>query len=232
VKAELDGAYGTRAQRAADVSMNPAIQKEFDDLNARNGELENQLNLLRKGHEAKDVDSVQLQNKVSALQRELKETIEEYEVMTKQSLEDEKERERLEENVDAVQRRCEELENQLNEERVKSLGSKVSSPTETTSTMVLRNEFRKMMRDTRAENLKVLKVIFSSSCADRRSDSPPGRTRRTTTAGRHHQELKERLAKLGQLGVSKTGAGDTERTGSDCLKNTFTTIMISTAIEG
>ncbi|KAJ9613892.1 hypothetical protein H2200_002028 [Cladophialophora chaetospira] len=110
-----------------------------------------------RAQRAADVDNVQLQNKVTALQRELKETIEEYEVMTKQSIDDEKERERLEENVDAIQRRCEELENQLNEERVKSLGSRVSSPTETTSTMVLRNEFRKMMRDTRAENLKVLK---------------------------------------------------------------------------
>ncbi|KIW63462.1 hypothetical protein PV04_10298 [Phialophora macrospora] len=158
VKAELDGAYGTRAQRAADVSMNPAVQKEFDALNARNNELETQLGLLRKEHEAKDMDIVQLQNKVAALQTELRETIGEYEAMTKQSIEDEKERERLEENVDAIQRRCEELENQLNEERVKSLGLGVSSPTDTTSTMVLRNEFRKMMRDTRAENLKILKA--------------------------------------------------------------------------
>jgi chromosome segregation ATPase len=171
VKAELDGAYGTRAQRAADVSMNPAVQKELDVLNARNAELEGQLGLLKKEREDKDVDSVQLQNKVTALQRELKETIEEYEVMTKQSIEDEKERERLEENVDAVQRRCEELENQLNEERVKSLGSRVSSPTETTSTMVLRNEFRKMMRDTRAENIKVLKVRLSFGCPRRHANA-------------------------------------------------------------
>ena len=160
-KAELDGAYGSRAQRAADASMNPAFQQEFDDINARNNELESQLNLLRKNHEAQDGDSVQLQKKVTTLQRELRELIEDYEAMTKQSIDDEKERERLEENVDAIQRRCEDLENQLNEERVKSLGSRVVSPTETTSTMVLRNEFRKMMRDTRAENLKVLKVSLS-----------------------------------------------------------------------
>lgn len=160
VKAELDGAYGTRAQRAADVSMNPAVQKEIDSLNARNNELQGQLDSLRKQHEEKDTDSVELQNKVTALQRELRETIEEYEVMTKQSIDDEKERERLEENVDALRRQCEELENQLNEEKVKAMGSRVSSPTESTSTMVLRNEFRKMMRDTRAENLKVLKVSF------------------------------------------------------------------------
>ncbi|EXJ70771.1 uncharacterized protein A1O5_05761 [Cladophialophora psammophila CBS 110553] len=158
VKAELDGAYGTRAQRAADVSMNPAIQKEIDGLNVRNNELESQVNALRREHEAKDAVSAELQNKVAALQRELKETIEEYEVMTRQSIDDEKERERLEEKVDALQQHCEALESQLNEEKVKGLGAKVSSPTETTSTMVLKNEFKKMMRETRAENLKVLKV--------------------------------------------------------------------------
>ncbi|KIW25881.1 uncharacterized protein PV07_09017 [Cladophialophora immunda] len=158
VKAELDGAYGTRAQRAADVSMNPAIQKEIDELNMRNNELESHVSNLRREHEAKDTSSVELQNKVAALQRELKETIEEYEVMTRQSIEDEKERERLEEKVDALQQQCEALESQLNEEKVKGLGTKVSSPTDTTSTMVLKNEFKKMMRETRAENLKVLKA--------------------------------------------------------------------------
>ncbi|KAL2433881.1 hypothetical protein ABEF95_012177 [Exophiala dermatitidis] len=158
VKAELDGAYGTRAQRAADVSMNPAIQKEIDDLNRRNKELESQLDFLQSQHETKGVGSAELQNKVNALQKELKETIEDYESMTKQSIEDEKERERLEEQVDALQQRCELLESQLSEEKVKWLGVKAGSPNETTSTMVLKNEFKKMMRETRAENLRSLKA--------------------------------------------------------------------------
>lgn len=158
VRAELDGAYGTRAERAADVSMNPAIQKEIDVLNARNQELESQLEFLRTAHENKGVGSAEMQNKVNTLQNELKDTIEEYEVMTKQSIDDEKERERLEEQIDGLQQRCESLESQLNEERLKWLGAKVGSPSETTSTMVLKNEFKKMMRETRAENLKTLKV--------------------------------------------------------------------------
>ncbi|KIW14229.1 hypothetical protein PV08_07011 [Exophiala spinifera] len=158
VKAELDGAYGTRAQRAADVSMNPAIQKEIDDLNARNEELEKQLDFLKGQHETKGAGSAELQNKVNTLQQELKETLEEYEIMTKQSIEDEKERERLEEQLDTFQQRCETLESQLNEERVKWLGAKTGLPTESTSTMVLKNEFKKMMRETRAENLKTIKA--------------------------------------------------------------------------
>jgi hypothetical protein len=88
----------------------------------------------------------------------LKDTLEEYEIMTKQSIEDEKERERLEEQVDSLQQRSETFEAQLNEEKVKWLGAKAGSPVETTSTMVLKNEFKKMMRETRAENMKTLKV--------------------------------------------------------------------------
>lgn len=171
VKAELDGAYGTRAQRAADVSMNPAVQKEIDGLNARNKELENQLDFLRNQHETKGVGSAELQNKVNTLQQELKETLEEYEIMTKQSIEDEKERERLEEQVDTFQQRCETLESQLNEEKVKWLGAKAGSPTETTSTMVLKNEFKKMMRETRAENLKTIKVSFQHPPSDLKPSS-------------------------------------------------------------
>lgn len=130
VKAELDGAYGTRAQRAADVSLNPAIQKEIDTLNSRNGQL----------------------------QKELKDTIEDYEQMTKASIEFEKERENFESTIDTLREKCESLESQISEERLKWLGVKAQAPSETTSTMVLKNEFKKMMRDTRTENLKVLRV--------------------------------------------------------------------------
>lgn len=162
VKAELDGAYGTRAQRAADVSMNPAVQKEIDDLNAQNSELQRRLDLLVTEHATKESGGGDLQSKVISLQKELKETIEEYEAMTKQSIDDEKGRERLEELVDTLQQRCEAVELELSEERVKWLGAKAVSPTETTSTMVLKNEFKKMMRETRAENFKALKVMALS----------------------------------------------------------------------
>lgn len=122
-RAELDGAYGSRAQRAADASSNPAVRKEMDDL-----------------------------------KRELKETIEDYEVMTKQSIEAEKERDKYEEKIDILEQKSEALEAQLNEEKVKWMGVKQSSPNDPTSAMVLKNEFKKMMRDTRAEQMKMYKV--------------------------------------------------------------------------
>ncbi|KAJ5596627.1 hypothetical protein N7450_003085 [Penicillium hetheringtonii] len=159
VKAELDGAYGTRAQRAAEAAANPEFQNEIDALNTRNIELTEELANLKSQRGGGD-----LQQRAETLERELRETIDDYEAMTKASIEFEKERERFEGVIDSLRDRCEQLEQQLSEERINWMN--LSSPTsmgrdptlETTSTMVLKNEFKKMMRDTRNENMKILKV--------------------------------------------------------------------------
>ncbi|KAJ5169492.1 uncharacterized protein N7500_002275 [Penicillium coprophilum] len=159
VKAELDGAYGTRAERAAEVSSNPSIQRENDALVTRNIELTEELALLKGQRGGGD-----LQQRADTLERELRETIDDYEAMTKASIEFEKERERFESFIDSLRDRCEQLETQLAEERISWMN--LSSPTsvgrdgtsETTSTMVLKNEFKKMMRDTRNENMKILRA--------------------------------------------------------------------------
>jgi len=163
VRAELDGAYGSRAQRAADVSMNPAIQKEIDDLSNRNAALQQQIAFLESQHQNTGTGSAELQQKVGVLQKELKETIEDYELMTRASIEFEKERDQLDAAIDSLRERNETLEAQLSDEKVRWLGMKASGPgqggpTESTSTMVLKNEFKKMMRDTRTENMKALRA--------------------------------------------------------------------------
>lgn len=131
-KAELDASYGSRAQRAADVSMNPEIKRQIDDLSTKNAELEQQLDVLTLAHETKGAGSAELQNKVNALQKELKDTIEDYEVMTKASIEFEKEREQLEATIDQMRDRCQGLEVQISEDQVKWLGVKGTLPPETT----------------------------------------------------------------------------------------------------
>ncbi|KAL1856555.1 hypothetical protein Plec18167_007321 [Paecilomyces lecythidis] len=165
VKAELDGAYGTRAERAAAVAANPAIQKEIDELNLRNINLSEELAALKAEQSSKHAaGNSDLQQRVQTLEKELRETIDDYEAMTKASIEFEKERDKLESVIDNLRERCENLESQLNDERIKWMGIKSpipvtpNGPVETTSTMVLKNEFKKMMRDTRAENLKLLKA--------------------------------------------------------------------------
>ena len=162
-RAELDGAYGTRAQRAAEVASHPAMQKEMEDLNERNGALLEEFAGLKIQHEAVNTELTQ---RVQALQKELSETIGEYEVMTKSSIEYEKEREQLENTTDALRDRIDALETQISDGKVESLGvnvpgkpgSRESQGSSNTSTAILKNEFKKMMRETRAESLRILRV--------------------------------------------------------------------------
>lgn len=164
VKAELDGAYGTRAQRAAEVAANPEMQKQNDALTARNIALTEELAAFKAQRGGGD-----LQQRADTLEKELRETLDDYEAMTKASIEFEKERERFESVIDSLRDRSEQLETQLSEERINwmnlnSPSSMGRDPTsETTSTMVLKNEFKKMMRDTRIENMKILKVSLLSA---------------------------------------------------------------------
>ncbi|OAX77633.1 hypothetical protein ACJ72_08066 [Emergomyces africanus] len=168
VQAELDGAYGSRAERAAQVAANPVIQKEIDDLNQRNRNLTEEISILRAEqlNNSNDGDGKSgLQTRVQILEKELRETIDDYEVMTKASIEFEKERDKLETFIDNLRDRCESLESKLCEERVQNMGNNTSGAngfdrgaSETTSTMVLKNEFKKMMRDTRTENMRLLKA--------------------------------------------------------------------------
>ncbi|KAE8355833.1 involucrin repeat protein [Aspergillus coremiiformis] len=157
-QAELDGAYGSRSQRAA--AVDPALQKELEVLTTRNIELAQELATCKAG---KPTNS-DTQRRVETLEKELRETVDDYEAMTKASIEFEKEREKFEGLLDGLRDRCEQLETQLNEERITWMGMHTASmgrdgtTYETTSTMVLKNEFKKMMRDTRAENMKILKA--------------------------------------------------------------------------
>jgi DNA repair exonuclease SbcCD ATPase subunit len=163
-RAELDGAYGSRAQRAAEVAANPVIQAEIDSLTTRNRTLQAELDSLSANSSSNGA--------IAELKRELSETIEEYEVMTKASIEWEKEREMLEEQVDKLRDEREALETRLADEQVRLLGMGLKSPggnggesgggqglgAGATSTRVLKDEFKRMMRDMRAENAKALKV--------------------------------------------------------------------------
>ncbi|KAL8926329.1 MAG: hypothetical protein Q9172_001838 [Xanthocarpia lactea] len=165
-KADLDGAYGTRAQRAAEMASNPALQKEIEELNDRNAGLLEELAGLRSRHDAAEIERAESSQRIKTLEQELSEMIGDFEDMTKASIEFEKDREALEAMVDRMRDRSEELENQLAEERLKwmgvkspmAAGSRDSSVPGSTSANVLKNEFRKMMREMRAENMRALRL--------------------------------------------------------------------------
>ena len=163
-RAELDGAYGTRAQRAAEVASHPALLQEINDLKEQNQALSEEVATGKSVQEA--AGNAESQQRIQTLEKELSETIAEYEIMTKSSIEHEKEREQLENTIDGLRDRCETLESQLSDEKVQSLGvkspgrpgSRESQGASSTSTTVLKNEFKKLMRETRQENMKALRV--------------------------------------------------------------------------
>ncbi|GAB7353754.1 hypothetical protein MBLNU459_g4147t1 [Dothideomycetes sp. NU459] len=197
-KAELDGAYGSRAQRAKEVTQNPeylAQMSRLEELDETNRGLTAELEQMKsEKHENsvemaglmtqhaklsdrhKDLESQiatlrEVQNSTTSsdgrmrmLEKELADMVADYQDLTRETVEVEKEREEMEGLVDALRERIEGLEAQLSDEKVKWLGLQTPSGTpdlgqrQMTSTMVLRNEFKKMMRETRAEGVRLLRA--------------------------------------------------------------------------
>jgi hypothetical protein len=167
-KAELDGAYGTRAQRAADSAANPAIKRELDELSEKNQALLDELAALRKVQDAASQSEAEARNSERNLKAELSGMASEYEALTRDAIQNEKDRDVLESQIDKLRDDKEALERELSDEKVKWLG--VRSPSTpmapggldmgATSIRMLREDFRKMMRDRTAEGLKALRVSF------------------------------------------------------------------------
>lgn len=165
-KAELDGAYGTRAQRAADSAANPAIKKELDELSEKNQAIMGELTALRKVQDAASQSEAEARQSERNLKAELSGMASEYEALTRDAIQNEKDRDVLESQIDKLRDDKEALERELSDEKVKWLG--VRSPSipnggggldmGATSIRMLREDFRKMMRDRTAEGLKALRV--------------------------------------------------------------------------
>jgi chromosome segregation ATPase len=158
-RAEVDAAYGSRSQRQADwaAAANTEATAKLEEATKRNAELEQQMATLQ---------SERASQREEALKKELSETLADFEDLTKASVEAEKERDALELTVDKLREQIENLESQLSDERVKLMGIKSpggadgTQPQQSTGAVVLKNEFKKMMRDTRAEHLKAMRVRY------------------------------------------------------------------------
>ena len=129
-QAEMDSMHGSRAQRAAEAAGDPVLL-----------------------------------GRIKTLQKELSETITDYETMTKASIEWEKEREQLESLADGLRDRINSLEHQMADDRIQAIGAKspgaMSERGATgggTGAAMLKTEFKKMMRETRVEHAKALRV--------------------------------------------------------------------------
>lgn len=187
LKAELDSAYGSRQQRAAETAearaaaaaleaagkrpqvVDPGLLQEVEALAMKNHQLMEEIAQIKAEKSSPDSN---LEKRCKLLQSELDGMLVDFENLTTQSIGFENERIKLEELVDGLRARCEGLETSLADERVRWLGVRTSGDGrlsarqpgdisgESTSISVLRSEFRKITRDMRAEQTKALKVFL------------------------------------------------------------------------
>ena len=167
-RAELDSSGATRSQQAAQVAAENATQQQLKSLI-------NQCDALRaEAQFAKKERNEAMASAVSPekMRTELKEALADLEELTKAGVEAERERESLERAMDGLREKCEELETLLAEEKIsgldvrspKSGGATMASSGESTSTVALKAEFKRLMREARSDGFKALKVGFSHSC--------------------------------------------------------------------
>ena len=149
-QADLEGAYGTRAQRQKEAGMKAE-----------------EVETLKENHRQATDELISLRRRTTELEKELQEMMHDFQEMTRESLELEKERGQLEASIDELRERCETLETQLTDEKVRQMGAKspggAGAPEngrEATSVMVMRQEFKRMMRESRAEGIRLLRVSF------------------------------------------------------------------------
>lgn len=163
-KADLDAAFGSRQERAAEQAK--AAESEaaakLAEASRRNDQLVAELESLRLEEASASESATGASARESALKQELAATLAEFEELTRASVEAEREREDMEQQVDKLRDNVESLEAQLSEERIAVMGMKTQAGEngtgQSTSAIVLRNEFKKMMRDTRTEHTKALRV--------------------------------------------------------------------------
>ncbi|CAK4019888.1 hypothetical protein DOTSEDRAFT_23491 [Lecanosticta acicola] len=158
-KADLEGAYGTRKQRQKEAGVAAEEMEALQKLK------DQEIADLKKSHE-QQIETLRREqaDRSKLLEMELQDMTNEFQEMTRESLELEKERGQLEGLIDGLRERCDLLEHQLLDERVKWMGLRSpggndpSGPREATSVMVLRQEFKKMMREARVEGVRLIRT--------------------------------------------------------------------------
>ena len=186
-KAELDTAYGSKSERAAATAearaaaaalerannqpqtIDPGLLSEIERLEVKNKELVDEIVAL-KNQRAEGASNEHLEKRCKILQGELDDLCKDFENLAKQSIEAEQERIKLEQVVDMLGGKLEHVETALAEERVRLLGAPsrnasvadIRSPArnngESTTVNVLRLEFKKMVRDMKADQARALRV--------------------------------------------------------------------------
>jgi chromosome segregation ATPase len=174
-KAELDGAYGSRAERAKEAQAS-----EIDSLTDAHATALQDLATARSAHEKLETELRDVKAssydaaRAEVLEKELTALTANFQDLAHESLHLERERTQLDNLIDGLRDRVETLEGQISDERVRWLGMKSPATAaggdrgvrestgsrEGVSVGVMRQEFKKMMREARAEGVRLLRVSF------------------------------------------------------------------------
>jgi len=109
---------------------------------------------LEKAQKAFSEREEALEKRSEMMQTELDGILKEFDRLTRNFLDFDSERQKLENSLDKLQKKCENLENELADEKIKHLG--LDAANEPTTTATLRKEFRKMMADSKDEHQRML----------------------------------------------------------------------------
>lgn len=153
-KADADRARGTRAERANEATLAADLQTQCDRLRMLEEE---------KSGMVTELERLKVEaSRKTMLERELSDMTTEHQDLARETVEVERERERLESVVDQLREQCGLLEARLEEQQMQSLGTEAGADgtrtSVSTSTAMLRAEFKKMLRAARAESDKKLKA--------------------------------------------------------------------------
>ncbi|CAG8453877.1 15014_t:CDS:2 [Acaulospora colombiana] len=133
--------------------------EEIQRLRSLNENLELQVKKLKESlAEAQKQFSMReesMEKRSEIMQNELDGILREFDRLTKNFIDFDTERQKLQAHIDELQLKCEKLENELADEKIKHLGMDTAN-SEPTTTVTLRKEFRKMMADLRSDNQKLL----------------------------------------------------------------------------
>lgn len=169
LKVEIDTMYNLKQEIKETTMTKQQNENENNSVREKMSEplrtiQENKLETTEKNKTISEKE-INLEKRCQHLQLELNGMLNDFEQLTRNMLDFESERTHLENTIDTLKEKCEELEGQLSDKRIQWLGKENLSPeklniehSEAMSIELLRKEFRKMVQEIREEHSKKMKA--------------------------------------------------------------------------
>ncbi|EMR08188.1 hypothetical protein PNEG_03359 [Pneumocystis murina B123] len=172
LKTEIDTIYNSKQQEMEKTVITQQFENENNSINqetkiseSSKSTQENKLLEITEKNKMMSEKEINLEKRCQLLQSELNGMLNDFEQITRNMLDFESERTHLENTIDTLKEKCEELEGQLSDKKIQWLGKENLSPeksntehNEAMNIALLRKEFRKMVQEIREEHSKKMKA--------------------------------------------------------------------------